>query len=196
MENGQDTGTGAPCSAGGGGADDQKTIAGLKAKIAFLEKKLQLVGSITRHDVLNQMTAIMGYNELLGMMVEDPKLKEFLEKEKNALNKIRRQFQYAKDYQNIAVEPPVWQNIRNAVSRASENFDIRKIRIIAETGAASVFADQLLERVFYHLFDNAFRYGMTATEIQISIHPAGQSAVLVVENNGVAIPAADEGQDL
>jgi hypothetical protein len=53
------------------------------------------------------MTAIVGYNELLSLMVEDPKFKSFFEKEKIALNKIRRQFQFARDYQNIAVDPPV-----------------------------------------------------------------------------------------
>ena len=38
----------------------------LKAEIAFLEKKLQLVGSVTRHDVLNQLTAIVGTTSCWG----------------------------------------------------------------------------------------------------------------------------------
>ena len=60
------------------------------------------------------------------MMVDDPKFRGFLEKEKFALNKIRRQFQFAKDYQNIAVDPPRWQNIRNLTSRVSEDFDVNR----------------------------------------------------------------------
>src|SRR5512138_2680950 len=96
------TGPGPACTCGPD-TGDRKTIADLEAQVAFLQKKLQIVGSDTRHDVLNQLTAIVGYNELLGMMVEDEKLKGFLEKEKSALAKIRRQFQFAKDYQNIAV---------------------------------------------------------------------------------------------
>jgi len=191
-ESGQDKGTGQPFRAGGQGADDKKTIAELTAKIAFLEKKLQIVGSVTRHDVLNQMTAIVGYNELLAMMAEDPKFKSFLEKEKLALNKIRRQFQFAKDYQNIAVDPPRWQNIRNLASRAREDFDIKQVRIIADTGMASVLADPLFDRVFHHLFDNALRHGETVTEIKISLHQAGPSGLLLVENNGVSIPATDK----
>jgi|WetSurMetagenome_2_1015567.scaffolds.fasta_scaffold23939_5 signal transduction histidine kinase len=191
-ESGQDKKTGQPCSTGGQEADDRKTIAGLTAKIDFLEKKLQIVGSVTRHDVLNQMTAIVGYNELLGMMVEDPKFRGFLEKEKFALNKIRRQFQFAKDYQNIAVEPPRWQNIRNLANRAREDFDVKKVRITADTGTASVLADPLFDRVFHHLFDNALRHGETVTEIKISLHQAGPSGLLVVENNGVSIPATDK----
>ena len=191
-ESGQDKKTGQPAIAGEQEADDRKTIAELTAKVAFLEKKLQIVGSVTRHDVLNQMTAIVGYNELLGMMVEDPKFKGFLEKEKFALNKIRRQFQFAKDYQNIAVDPPRWQNIRNLTSRVREDFDVRQIRITADTGTSSVLTDPLFDRVFHHLFDNALRHGETMTEIKISLHQTGPSGLLVVENNGVSIPATDK----
>ena len=103
----------------------EKANAELAAKVEFLNKKLQLVGSITRHDVLNQLTAVVGYNELLGMMIEDQKLKAFLEKERLAIEKIQRQFRFAKDYQNIAVEPPQWQSIRNCVTRVAEEFDVR-----------------------------------------------------------------------
>jgi signal transduction histidine kinase len=173
-------------------ADDKKTIAELRQKISFLEKKLQIVGSITRHDVLNQLTVIMGYNDLLGMMVEDPEFKDFLEKEKVALTKIRRQLQSAKDYQNIAADPPRWQNIRNLAHRVSEDLDVKKVRIIADTGTASVLADALFGRVFHHLFDNALLHGEMVTEITISLQQTGSSGLLLVENNGISIPAADK----
>jgi signal transduction histidine kinase len=188
----RDPKTGQPCSAGGQEADDKKTLAGLTKKVALLEKKLDIIGSVTRHDVLNQMTAIVGYNELLGMMVEDPKLKSFLEKEKFALNRMRRLFQFAKDYQNIAVEPPRWQNIRNLVTRVSEDFDVKKVRIIAYTGTASVLADPLLDRVFHYLFENAQQNGETVTEITISLQQTGSSGLLLAENNGVGIPATEK----
>lgn len=188
-ESRQDINTG---SAGGQGADDKETIAGLIKKVAFLEKKLQVVGSMTRHDVLNQMTVIIGYNELLGMMAEDLKFKGFLETEKFALGKIQRQFQYAKDYQNIAVDPPRWQNIRNLVYRVGEDFDAKKVRITADTGTASVLADPLFDRVFHHIFDCALRHGEIVTEIKISVLMTGSSGLLIVENKGSGIPAADK----
>jgi signal transduction histidine kinase len=191
-ESREDLGTGQPCSVGVQEADDKKTIVELMQKVAFLEKKLQVVSSVTRHDVLNQLTVIIGYNDLLGMMVEDKKFKDFLEKERFALNKIRRQFQFAKDYENIAVDPPRWQNIRNLTNRVSEDFDVKKVRITADTGMASVLADPLFDRVFHHLFDNALRYGETVTGIKVSLQQTGSSGLLLVENNGVSIPAADK----
>jgi signal transduction histidine kinase len=172
----------------------EKENAELRAKIAFLENKLQLVGSITRHDVLNQMTAIFGYNELLGMMIEDVKLKSFLEKERQALDKIRRQFQFAKDYQNIAVEPLRWQNIKNLATRVSENFDLKGVKIIGDTGSASILVDPQFEKVFYHLFENALRHGVTATEIRITLRECDAGGVLTVENNGAGIPAAEKSK--
>lgn len=191
-ESRQDLGTGHPRSGGVQEADDKKTIAELMQKLAFLEKKLQVVGNVTRHDVLNQLTVILGYNDLLGIIVEDKKIRDFLEKERFALNKIRRQLQFAKDYENIAVDPPRWQNIRNLTTRVSEDFDVKKVRITAYTGMASVHADPLFDRVFHHLFDNALRYGETVTEIKISLQQTGSSGLLLVENNGVSIPAADK----
>ena len=172
----------------------EKENAELKATVAFLQTKLQLVGSITRHDVLNQMTAIMGYNELLGMMIEDPKLKSFLEKERQAIDKIRRQFQFAKDFQNIAVAPPGWQNIRNLATRVSEDFDLKGVRIIAETGNLSVLADPELDKVFHHLFENALRHGEKVTEITHLVRDTGTEGLLVVENNGVGIPAEEKSK--
>ncbi|MCK9579063.1 MAG: HAMP domain-containing histidine kinase [Methanoregula sp.] len=170
----------------------EKEIAELKAKVAFLENKLQHVGSITRHDVLNQMTAIVGYNELLGMMIEDPKLRSFLEKERFAINKIRRQFQFAKDYQNIAVEPPRWQNIHNLAVRVVDALEMKGIQVIVNTGNASVLADPGLDKVFHHLFENALRHGEAVTEIQISLQETGAGGLLVVENNGKGIPAEEK----
>ena len=160
----------------------------LKAEIAFLKKKLQIVGSVTRHDVLNQMTAILGYNELLGMMVGDEKLRSFLVKERQALDKIRRQFRFAKDYQNIGAEPPGWQNLNTAVNRVREAFDAGKIRITALTGDAAILADPLFETALFELFENTLRHGGTATEIRLTLQEEGSHALITIEDNGSGIP--------
>jgi signal transduction histidine kinase len=150
----------------------EQTQADLKRALEFALKKLQIVGSVTRHDVLNQLTAVVGYNELLGMMVEDPKQRSFIEKEKQAIDKIRRQFSFAKDYQNIGIEPPRWQ--------------------LLKTGSASIYADPLFEKVFANLFENTLRHSGAATEIRISIIQKDAGNVLVVEDNGTGIPVDDK----
>lgn len=164
----------------------------LAAEIAFLQKKLHLVGTITRHEVLNHLTAIVGYNELLGMMVEDEKQRSFLEKERQAVDRIRRQFQFAKDYENVASEPSRWQNVSNTVHRITEEFDSGTIRITAPTGDLAVFADPLFDRALVYLFDNTVHHGGTATEIRLSLKDEDSHALLIIEDNGKGIPAADK----
>ena len=172
----------------------EPTQADLKKSLEFALKKLQIVGSVTRHDVLNQLTAVVGYTELLEMMVEDEKQRSFIEKEKQAIDKIRRQFKFAKDYQNIGVEPPQWQLLKSVINRAIENADLKAIRVTDLTGGASVYADPIFEKVFSNLIENTMRHSGTATEIRISVSHNNDTVVLVVEDNGMGIPVDNKNK--
>ncbi len=56
-----------------------------------------------------------------------------------------------------------------------------------------VFADPLLEKVFYNLIDNALRYGgEQMTAIRVSHRGEGGNLVLAVEDNGAGISAEDK----
>ena len=166
----------------------------VKQTLDFLQKKLSLVGSVTRHDVLNQMTAIGGYNELLSMMVEDPKMKGFIEKEFSALERIRIQFQYAKDYQNIGIDPPRWQEIRTIAGRMNDVLDLGKIRVTVTTGTALIYADPLLEKTFFYLFDNALCHGVKVTELRVSLREESSGAVLIIEDDGIGVLDEDKAK--
>ncbi|WP_158491340.1 sensor histidine kinase [Methanoregula formicica] len=166
--------------------------AALRAENEFLKKKLHLVGSVTRHDVLNQMTAIVGYNELLEMIVTDEKQKSYIEREKFAVDKIRRLFQFAKDYQNLAVEPPRWQGLDNVIHRAMEIFDNPAIQVTVSIGRIAVFADSFLDKAIFQFLDNAARYGGPVTEVRITFQDRGTHAEVTIEDNGCGIPAADK----
>jgi signal transduction histidine kinase len=164
----------------------------MQGKIAFLSKKINLVGSVTRHDILNQLTAVSGYAELLEMSLEDPQMRLYLEKERFALNKIRRQLQFSKDYQNLGIEPPVWQTISSVIRRANELVSLKGVTIKDSTGDVSIFADLALEKAVAQLLDNAVRHGQKVSSICISIHEETEGAVLVFEDNGIGVPAADK----
>jgi signal transduction histidine kinase len=164
----------------------------LNRKVTFLEKKLTLVGSVTRHDVLNQLTAVTGYNELLEMIITDQKMRSFIEKERASLGKIRNQFQYAKDYQNLGTEPPHCQKISSVVRRASDMYDLKSIRIEDSCGEVAVFADALLEKAFACLVENTLQFGEKATVIRVYVKTGPGEPVLVIEDDGVGITADDK----
>jgi signal transduction histidine kinase len=163
-----------------------------KNEVAFLNRKLNLVGSVTRHDVLNQLTAVSGYTELLEMVVEDPQMKSYIEKERFALEKIRRQFLFAKDYQNLGTEPPRWQPLASVIRCAGDAVALKGVPIAETCGNAAVYADPMLDRAVAQLLDNAIRHGQSVSCISISVNDDENGAVLVIEDNGTGIPAADK----
>jgi signal transduction histidine kinase len=126
------------------------------------------------------------------MMVEDPKQRSFIEKEKMAIDKIRRQFRFAKEYQNIGIEPLHWQLLKDVIPRAIEEADLKGIRVTDLTGGASVYADSPFEKVFSNLFENTLRHSGSATEIRISISSKDPGILMVVEDNGKGIPADEK----
>ena len=64
-------------------------------------KKLNMLSTITRHDILNTIMVIRGYLELSEDLIKNEKIWEYVEKEKEAIDVIQRQIEFTKYYQDI-----------------------------------------------------------------------------------------------
>jgi len=163
----------------------------LHDSVTLANKKLNLLSSITRHDIINQLSALNGYLELSRDLLNDPvKLAEFITKEQNIAGTIDDQIRFTKDYQDLGIHAPVWQNVHESVVMARESLPLRGIAVETNSPALEVYADPLLVRVFYNLIDNALRYGSDQmTAIRISSQVSSRGLMIVCEDDGVGIPA-------
>ena len=66
-------------------------------------QKMNLLSSITRHDILNQLTVLSGYLALSEEFTSDEKLLGFIKKEEIATERINQQIAFTKEYQDIGV---------------------------------------------------------------------------------------------
>lgn len=151
-------------------------------------KKLNLLNSVTRHDILNQLTALLGYLELTRQETTDPQTLIFIEKEALAANAIRNQILFTRDYQNIGDQIPYWHNITETVSLALTTLDLHNVRIIADLPPVEIYADPMLEKVFYNLVENSLRHGEGLTKITLHSQETPDGISLIVEDDGVGIP--------
>ena len=159
--------------------------------LASANKKLNILSSITRHDVLNQLTAIEGYLELSHERCqEDAKEQLYFERQMKSINLIEYLLLFTKSYEELGVKAPAWQRVTGVVATAQASFG--GIRFSTGTGGLEIFADPLLEKVFFNLFDNALRHGGSVTEIRVSAEFPGDTCIIVVEDNGVGVPAAEK----
>ena len=150
-------------------------------------KKLNLLSSITRHDILNQLTILTGYLKLAGDRVENPDAQKYLATAQKAAAVIDRHMVFTRLYQNVGVHAPTWQNVEKIVTKVCSDFQNEKISCTAETGNLELFADPLLEKVFFTLLENTIRHGERATEVKISSTMSDTGVTIICEDNGIGI---------
>jgi len=159
-------------------------------------KKLNLLYSITRHDILNQITALAGSLELASESINDPKeLQELLGISRRATENIHKQIAFTKIYQDLGVQTPTWQLVTACVAKAKDTLSMGKITIDDETGTLEVYADPLFEKVFYNLIENSLRYGgEKMTRIRITAREYGETVRIVYEDDGDGISAENKAK--
>ena len=170
---------------------EQKT---LSDALRQANKQLNLLSSITRHDILNQLMALRGYIELSRDYLDDKKtLVNFLEKEETAARTIEEQIMFTRDYQELGVVAPVWQNVNAGIQKAVTGLLMRDVRAEVDRSDLEIFVDPLFEKVFYNLIDNALRYGGSDLKtIRVSSQESDTSLEIVCEDDGVGITDEDK----
>ena len=156
--------------------------------IRLTNDKLNLMNSITRHDILNQLTVILGYLELMQMTYPDPSLQDVIKKEIQAAQNIQTQITFTKDYQDIGVQSPQWFNLKKVIVANAATLPLSQVRLLVHVDNLELYADPLLEKVFYTLLENALRHGKTITSIEFSYRMLAEGLMVIYKDNGEGIP--------
>ena len=162
-----------------------------------MNRQLNLMGSITRHDVLNQLLALESYIELSGDVIDDKQLSllDFIKKEGNIIRTIRHQITFTREYQDMGVKEPAWQNINDCIENAIIRLPMRDVRIELDHHGLEIFADPLFRNVIYNLIDNALRYGGDQMKtVRFLLQESDKDLAIICEDDGVGISAEDKGR--
>ena len=159
-----------------------------EAAFQTANKKLHLLSSITRHDIRNQLLGLMGYIELSKETTTDPDLLHFIEREETAAQAIQRQIEFTKNYEDIGVHAPMWQDIGVHVNALRTLIPPGEFEISVNVEGLEVLADPLLEKVFENLIDNSRRHGDRVRHISFSSMQYGQDNLAIVyEDDGIGV---------
>jgi len=164
-----------------------------KSAFETANKKLNLLSGITRHDIRNQLLALLGFLGLSRMKTTDPELIGYIEKEEAAALTIQRQIDFTKSYEEIGVRAPQWQDIRALALAMKARAARDSITVSVTTGEIEIYADPLLEKVFENLVDNSIRHGERVRNIAFSTLPYGLDYLAIVyEDDGIGIHEEDK----
>ncbi len=158
--------------------------------IRLANKKLNTLSSITRHDILNQITALDMYLNLAQQATTEPAVSGYLDRIDRITKLIQKQIQFTRDYQNIGTLLPQWQDLGIAIGAAVEDARPEGISVVVEPSCNGIemYADMLLESVFFNLIDNAVHHGERVSIIRFSCRKDPDGLIITCEDNGTGIP--------
>lgn len=151
-------------------------------------KKLNFFSSITRHDILNQLTVLKGSLELTRQDTTDPGRVGIIDREIKAADAIEALITFTRDYQDIGLEPPVWQDLKTTVLTACAEIPLGSTTLSVEVDGVGIYADRLLEKVFFHMVRNAIDHGGKVTRIRIFCKESFEELHVICEDDGIGIP--------
>ncbi len=155
-----------------------------------LNLRMDLLFSITRHEILNQLSEIVGSLERAQLKQGHEDVQSFFDRTLGSVESIKNQIAYMRSLQDIGIISPSWQSLKHTFDDAVHLSTPGKIRIQNDLHDYEVFADPLLPRIFHSIIENSLRYGGPAlTTIQIHTEVSSDKLLVVYEDDGAGIQA-------
>jgi PAS domain S-box-containing protein len=159
--------------------------------LALASRKLNLMSGITRHDILNQLTVLSGSLEL-ALGNTNPEGIAHINRAQKAAVTIQRQIAFTREYEDLGVKTPVWQQVSDIVQSAVSQMAATAITLEIPDDHLEVYADPLLVKVFYNLFDNTRQHGGAVTRISISHRRSDTGLIITIADNGTGLSQKDK----
>jgi len=160
--------------------------------VKVANRKLNLLSSVTRHDILNQLMVVHGNLELAAESGSLDDAKGLLGHARRAAVSMRHLIEFTKQYQDVGVRSPAWQDLAEVIARAASGAASPGVTILPEIDPVRVFADPLLVRVFSNLIENAQNHGEKVSTIRFSTRVTGSGLSILCEDDGIGVPAGEK----
>jgi PAS domain S-box-containing protein len=160
----------------------------LENALQKVTKKIALLNTVIFSDIQNKVFVQMGYLELARQMAADPRLKNYLERQDAVVREIQSSLRFAKQYNDMGINPPRWQKVLDVMLFAVSHLELGSITRDFHLEGLEIYADSLLERVFVTLVENVILHAKGATHVRAGYTLSGDDAVIFVEDDGPGIP--------
>ena len=152
-------------------------------------RKLHLLSSITRHDILNKVSLLLGNLEHVKTLSPDPTIAGYIAKLESAAMAIKEQIEFTRVYQDLGSHEPQWHKLDLVISRLEVP---PVLSVHADLPHVEIFADPIFNKVFFNFLDNAVRHGQKVSRITVSMQEVPAGLIISWEDDGVGIPAPEK----
>jgi PAS domain S-box-containing protein len=149
-------------------------------------EKLVIFDSLTRHDIANKNAVIsLASEELTYSEPGSEEQKRWLSEISKASEGITKLITFATTYRSLGSGKPRWNDIDTIINSLIEEEQDSSIRIVNECRSLYLYADPLISRALYNLYENAIRHaGPYVTSIKYRYRIEGTDCIVCIEDDG------------
>jgi signal transduction histidine kinase len=172
---------------------DITTLRRTEEALASSNSKLNVLYGVTRHDILNRITVIRGFGQLLIDKTDgQSQTSEYLKKMMDSTVAIEHLINFTRDYEKVGIVSPEWQNVAKVYQRAKVLCAEQGVEYVIDTGKLEIYADPMLERLFYILLDNTNRHASKVSKVTITAKRSSSGYSVIYQDDGIGIRQEDK----
>ena len=156
--------------------------------LATTNKKLNLMNRVTRHDILNTVTGLLGVTDMALAAGTKKEEIEFLHDIRTLGKTIQNQIEFTRQYQDIGVRAAEWYDVQSIITSVMEQLPLNGITVTINIDRLAIYADPLIGKVFYNLVENSIRHGEHVTKMSFDCRKADSDIIIIFCDDGVGIP--------
>ncbi|HWQ65696.1 MAG TPA: PAS domain S-box protein [Methanospirillum sp.] len=156
-------------------------------------QKLRLLTGLTRHDILNQVTAVKLLQDLALDTSNPAKVTEYITRAQEAVDQIEATIGFTREYENFGVVSSGWQRICRIIKSAKTEVSLGSVTVgntIPEE--IEVYADPIIRKVFTTLMENAIRHGGDLSNIRFLCSEREDTLIVICEDDGVGVSSEEK----
>ena len=156
--------------------------------VSQVNQKLQILTSVTRHDILNRVMVISAYSEFMSHDEMDAEMKKRISAIIKSSDEIRNLINFTREYQELGSTEPAWQNLDRIITLPLFRSMIAGVSLASSLQGLEIYADRMLEKVLYNLIENSIRHGVNISKIALSYLPQSNGDLMIwYEDDGGGI---------
>ncbi|MDD1719979.1 MAG: transporter substrate-binding domain-containing protein [Methanoregulaceae archaeon] len=161
--------------------------------LMMARKKLSLLNELTFQEIQSGIFSLSGLIELSRSGCSGT-AHTYLDKGKAILRSVGDSMVFAKNYQDMGIGQPKWQDVNYVFISAISHRDFSGIVHKVELDDLELYADPMLERAFLNIMEYILSRGAGVSEVRLSYEKNSGGITVLIEDNGPGIPETDKEQ--
>ncbi|MGD8506273.1 MAG: response regulator [Candidatus Bathyarchaeota archaeon] len=161
-----------------------------------INRKLNLIGSLTQHNVRGKLSAVAGNTYLAKKTLpSNHKALKHLDIVESDIAQVESIFDFAKMHAQMVMgfQKPMKVDVAKSVDDAAEMItDLEGAKLVNECQGLTVLADPMLKQLFYNLIDNSLKHGEKVHKMRVHYREGKDKLEIIYEDDGVGIPESEK----